>query len=204
VGQDPRESRITLDELDIRLLKAARQHPRAGTAGLSRVVGVTRATVQARLERMEGAGVIVGHGPEVDLAAAGFPVLAFVTLEIAQGRLDEVAAALAGIPEVLDAYGTTGAGDVHCRVAASSNQDLQRALIEVNRVPGVVRSTSVIALSEVVAPRTLPLLESRRRPRPSRVPAFRGTPGAGGPPGGGAGPGGRTGGLSAGGGAPRA
>ena len=33
---------------------------------------------------------------------------------------------------------------------------------------------SVIALSEVVAPRYLPLLESEERPEPSRVPVYRG------------------------------
>ncbi|MFI6977755.1 Lrp/AsnC family transcriptional regulator [Embleya sp. NPDC050154] len=173
---DLQDSRSTLDELDVRLIRAGRQHPRAGMLELSRVIGVSRATVQARLERMEAAGVITGYGPEVDLVAAGYPVLAFVTLEIAQGGLSGVATALSAVPQVLEAYGTTGIGDVHCRIAATSNQDLQQILIDINRIPEVVRSTSVIVLSEVVPMRTLPLLEAQERRRPSRVPSLRENP----------------------------
>ena len=100
------------DSLDLALLQALREHPRAGALQLSRVTGVARATVQARLDRMEKSGVITGYGPDVDLAAAGFPVRALVTLEITQGALDRVAADLEGIPGVLEAYAITGSADV--------------------------------------------------------------------------------------------
>ncbi|MCD0449969.1 Lrp/AsnC family transcriptional regulator [Actinocorallia sp. API 0066] len=170
------EEHTRLDQLDLWLLRALTEHPRAGHLELSRLTGTSRMTVQARLERLERAGVIRGYGPEVDLPAAGFPVLAFVTVQIAQGALEEVAEGLRAIPAVLEAHATTGGDDLHLRIAAASHADLQRALLEVNRVPSVVRSTSVIALTEVVPARTLPLLESVERPAPSRVPGFRVTP----------------------------
>ena len=79
--------------------------------------------------------MITGYGPDVDVAAAGFPVQAFVSLEIAQGSLDDVAAELAALPAVLEAYATTGSSDVLCRLAASSHEDLQQALLDLNRSP---------------------------------------------------------------------
>ena len=112
-------TRRTLDALDVAILAALRDAPRAGYLELSRALEVSRATVQARLERLERDGVVTGYGPDLDLAAAGFPVLAFATLEIAQGRLAEVTAAMAAIPSVVEAYATTGPGDVHCRLAAA-------------------------------------------------------------------------------------
>ena len=75
--------------------------------------------MQSRLERLERAGVVTGYGPDIDIAAAGYPVQAFVTLEIAQGSLDKLHRDLASIPGVLEAYATTGTADVLCRVAAS-------------------------------------------------------------------------------------
>jgi DNA-binding Lrp family transcriptional regulator len=177
------EQRRKLDQLDVLLIRALSENPRAGYLELSRITGVSRATVQARVQRLEESGVISGYGPDVDLAAAGYPVLAFVSLEIAQGGLGQIAEELARVPEVLDAYGVTGTSDVHCRVAAPSHQGLQDTLLRINRIPAVVRSTSVIALSQVVAPRYLPLLDSEQRPRPTRVPAYRpapSRPGAGG------------------------
>ncbi|GAA1264441.1 Lrp/AsnC ligand binding domain-containing protein [Pseudonocardia aurantiaca] len=162
-----------LDALDVDLLRALREAPRAGVLELARTLGVARGTVQARLDRMERAGIVTGYGPDVDVAAAGFPVQAFVTLEIAQGALEDVSAELTAIPAVLEAYATTGSSDVVCRLAASSHQDLQDALLDLNRSPTIARSTSVVVLSVVVPPRVLPLLESQHRAGPSRAPAYR-------------------------------
>jgi DNA-binding Lrp family transcriptional regulator len=157
-----------LDELDVALLTALEENPRVGFLELSRITGVARGTVAARLQRLEDAGVVTGYGPEIDVAAAGFGVQAFVTLEIAQGALDDVHRDLAAIPGVLEAHATTGSGDVLCRVAASSHEGLQRILVELNRSSAVVRSTSVVALSQLVPWRTLPLLESEAEPGAGR------------------------------------
>lgn len=165
-----------LDALDVDLLRALRASPRAGVLELSRTLTVARGTVQARLDRMERAGIITGYGPDIDVVAAGFPVQALVSLEIAQGALEDMAAELAALPAVIEAYATTGSSDVLCRLAASSHADLQDALLAVNRSPTVVRSTSVIVLSVVVAPRVLPLLAGTPRRGPSRAPAYRDGP----------------------------
>lgn len=164
-----------LDALDLALLTAMRQSPRAGILELSRTVKVARATVQSRLDRMERAGVITGYGPDLDVAAAGYAVQAFVTLEIAQGSLDKLHRDLSAIPGVLEAYATTGTGDVLCRVAAASNAELQQTLLQLNGSPWVTRSTSAVLLSTVVAPREMPLLASRPRASATRAPAFRAT-----------------------------
>ena len=162
-----------LDALDVDLLRALHDHPRIGVLELSRTLRVARGTVQARLDRLERSGIVTGYGPEIDVEAAGYPIQAFVTLEIAQGALADVGAELAAVPAVLEAHATTGSADVLCRVAASSHQDLQATLLALDRSPHVRRSTSVVVLSTVVAPRTLPLLAERHRDPPSRAPAYR-------------------------------
>jgi DNA-binding Lrp family transcriptional regulator len=156
-GGNVRSGRI--DELDVRLIKALAEQPRASHLELARRVGVTRATVHARLAKLTGRGVIAGFGPELDPRALGYQVEAFVTLGIAQGRLDEVAGLLRSVPQVLEAHGITGAGDVHCRVVARTHEQLQDILIQLNRSPIVARSNSVVSLSELVPYRTLPLLD---------------------------------------------
>ncbi|GAB3197158.1 Lrp/AsnC ligand binding domain-containing protein [Geodermatophilus arenarius] len=159
---------MTLDALDVAVLEALREHPRAGALELSRLLGVARATVTARVARLERSGVVTGYGPDVDVAAAGFGVQAFVTLEIAQGAIEAVRADLEAIPGVLEAHATTGSGDVLCRVGAASHEALQQVLVELNRSPSVVRSTSVVALSELVPRRTLPLLRTGAAPDAGR------------------------------------
>jgi DNA-binding Lrp family transcriptional regulator len=148
-----------IDELDIRLIRELAGHPRASHLELARRIGVTRATVHARLAKLTQRGVITGFGPDLDRRALGYDVQAFVTLGIAQGRLDDVAQVLRAVPQVLEAHGITGSGDVHCRVVARTHEQLQEILIQLNRSSSVVRSNSVISLSELVPYRTLPLLD---------------------------------------------
>lgn len=162
-----------LDTLDVALLEALRQHPRAGIQEIARIIGVARATATARLQRLEESGVVTGFGPDIDVAAAGFGVEAFVTLEIAQGALDAVHRDLEAIPGILEAHATTGSGDVLCRVAATSHEALQQTLVELNRSASVVRSTSVVALSRLVPWRTLPLLRAEAVPGAGRSPTYR-------------------------------
>lgn len=163
----------TLDEIDLALLTALTQIPRAGDLELSRHVKVARATVQSRLRRLTAAGVIADWSPTVDVAAAGFDVQAYVTLEIAQGALDQVVHDLIAIPQVLEAYGTTGTYDVLCRVATRSLPELQETLVRIDTSSPVARSTSVMVLSVLIPPRSLPVLSDADPARSSRAPAYK-------------------------------
>jgi DNA-binding Lrp family transcriptional regulator len=153
------EARV--DDLDATLIRLFAAEPRVGVLEASRRLGVARGTVQARLHRLTEAGVIAGWGPELDPEALGYPVTAFLTLEIKQGAGHEtVAQHLATIPEVLEAFTITGAGDMWCRVVARSNNDLQRVIDAVLSDSGIVRSSTVIALATQVPYRVLPLLDA--------------------------------------------
>jgi DNA-binding Lrp family transcriptional regulator len=148
-----------MDDLDARLIALLAAEPRIGVLEASRRLRVARGTVQARLDRLVARGVIRGFGPEIDPAALGYKVTAFATLEIRQAPGEQVAAWLAHIPEVLEAYTITGPGDLLCRIVARDNADLQRVIDTVVNVAGVIRASTVIALSTRVPHRVLPLVE---------------------------------------------
>ena len=149
-----------MDDLDATLIHLFADEPRIGVLEASRRLGVARGTVQARLDKLARAGVITGWGPDLDPAALGYPVTAFLTLEIRQlAGHGTIAEHLAAIPEVLEAYTITGAGDMWCRVVARSNADLQRVIDQVLSYGGIVRSSTVIALATQITHRVLPLLD---------------------------------------------
>jgi DNA-binding Lrp family transcriptional regulator len=150
-----------IDQLDAALIELLVAEPRVGVLEASRRLGVARATAQARLDRLQDRGVITGYGPDVDPAALGYEVTAFITLEIRQvGGHDPVAERLAGIPEVLEVHTITGPGDMLCRVVARSNADLQRVLDAIVSTEGVVRSATVISLATQVPYRILDLVRA--------------------------------------------
>ncbi len=156
---------MTIDSLDGRLITLLTEQPQIGVLGASRALGVARGTVQARLDRLVDRGVVTTMAPRVDPAALGFPVTAFCTLEIRQGRgHDPVVTHLSGIPEVLEAHTITGSGDVWIRVVARDNTDLQRVIDRVVDEGHVVRASTVIALASQIGYRTLPLVQAATTP----------------------------------------
>jgi len=157
-GPVPADDARVIDELDARLLAELDAAPRVGVLELSRRLGVARATVQARLERLSARGVIAGFAPTLDPAALGFGITAFATLEIRQGRGAAVLGHLNGIAEVLEVHTITGQGDMLCRVVARSNADLQRVLDRLTESADIVRSSTVIALTNPITHRVLPLV----------------------------------------------
>lgn len=134
------------DDLDARLIGLLRATPNLPVVEMARRLDVARGTVQARLDRLIRSGVIIGFGPDVDAAAAGFGVLAFTTLEIAQGSDAQILAGLATIAEVLEVHAVTGPGDLHLRVVARSNEHLHALLQRILELPGIMRTQTQLAL----------------------------------------------------------
>src|SRR6476620_2823978 len=142
----------SLDATDARIVGLFAREPRIGVLEASRRLGVARGTVQARLDRLERTGVITSSAPTLDPEALGFPVVAFATLEIAQGNGHAaVVEHLTAIPEVLEAHTITGAGDVLVRVVARTHADLQRVINSIVDGHNVLRSSTVIATQTQIA-----------------------------------------------------
>ena len=158
---------MPIDQLDARLIAALRKSPRVGLLEIARQLGVARGTVQARLAKLEGRGVITGHGPEVDPVAMGYAISAFILIELAQGELEAAVAVMESIPELLEADAISGPQDLICRVVARDTEHLQEIVNQITATPAIRRCTSYIVLTRQVPPRTTPLIEAAAQPLPS-------------------------------------
>lgn len=136
-----------LDQTDLRLLAAMRSAPHASVTELAATVGIARGTLYSRLDRLRAEGVVTGHGPDIDAARAGLGVLAFTTLEIAQGSHDATTTALAALAEVTEIHTVTGPGDLLLRIVARSNDHLHDVLQRIAAIDTVGRSQTQLALS---------------------------------------------------------
>jgi DNA-binding Lrp family transcriptional regulator len=147
-----------VDQLDARLIGLLRDEPRIGIMEVARRLEVARGTVQARLAKLTERGVIRGFGPELDTHRMGYPLMAFVFLQITQGRLDEAVRVLEDVPEVLEATATSGPSDLLCRIVARDTEHLQEIVNRLLSNNAIRRSTSYIALSQPIPFRTAPLV----------------------------------------------
>ncbi len=147
-----------IDDLDRRMIDLFAGEPRIGILEMSRRLGVARGTVQSRLDKLMDAGVITGFGPDIELAAIGYGVVGFTTIEVAQGRTEEVIAHLGTIPHVLEAHSIAGQGDLLVRLGAHSNEELMQVLQTILTSPAVDRASTAIALANHIPYRTGPLV----------------------------------------------
>ncbi|WP_245951168.1 Lrp/AsnC family transcriptional regulator [Phytoactinopolyspora halophila] len=157
------EEASMIDPLDARIIELFTHEPRVGVLEASRRLGVARATVQSRLDKLTASGVIRSFAPTIDPHALGYQITAFAFLDIRQGARESVATHLDRIPEVLEVHTITGQADLVCRIVARDNDDLQRVIDDLVGDADIVRTSTVIALSTVVGPRVLPLIRSSGR-----------------------------------------
>ncbi|NEK85988.1 Lrp/AsnC family transcriptional regulator [Blastococcus saxobsidens] len=153
-----------VDATDARLLLALTQDPRASVMALSQRLGLARNTVQARLARLESNGVLAPHDHRVRPEALGYRLGAYMSVQVAQRGLAEVSDALAGIPEVLEVTGLSGATDLLVHVVATDADHLWRVTEAVLGIPGVQRVDTALAMRRFVDRRVAPLLRRTAGP----------------------------------------
>lgn len=152
----PTDERI--DATDARLLLALSEQPRASVVALAERTGLSRNTVQARLARLEQHGMLGSFEHRISPRILGYPLSAFVMIQVTQRQLDDVAAALADIPEVIQVQGVSGSTDLVAQVVASDGDDLYRVAGRILAVPGVERTNTAMVMRDLVDYRIAPLL----------------------------------------------
>ncbi|WP_277068873.1 Lrp/AsnC family transcriptional regulator [Saccharomonospora viridis] len=146
-----------VDEVDAKLLLELTRHPRATTLALADRVGISRNTAQSRLTRLEGS-TLDSFERRIPPASLGYPLTAFITAQVTQRRLDEVAEALAEIPEVLEVHGISGPVDLLIHVVARDADDLYRIAGRILAIPGIERTNTSLVMRRLVDYRITPLL----------------------------------------------
>jgi DNA-binding Lrp family transcriptional regulator len=147
-----------LDPIDARILLFLGEQPRATTIAIAEHVGISRNTAQSRLARLEKSGALNSFEHRVAPQALGYPLTAFVTTQVTQRRLNEVAKALAGIPEVIEVQGISGPVDLLVHVVAADDEDLYRIAGQILAIPGVERTNTSLVMRRLVDYRIAPLL----------------------------------------------
>lgn len=150
-----------LDATDARLLIALAERPEATVVALAAQLGLARNTVHSRLTRLTEDGLLDSFERRVRPRTLGYPLMAYVTAQVTQRRLGEVAVALAAIPEVLEATGISGQTDLMIRVVAADADDLYRIAGQILAIDGIERTDTSLAMRELVSYRITPLLRRR-------------------------------------------
>ena len=143
-----------LDQTNVRLLGELNANPRITMSALGRRVGMSAPAVTERVQRLERAGVILGYRLEVDPAALGLPVTAFVRIRPAPGQLPKIAELARQLSQVSECYRITGEDCFLVKVHAATVPQLEELL---DQFLSYGQTVSSIVVSTPVPPRPLTL-----------------------------------------------
>lgn len=131
---------------DGQLLTLLREDARASTSALARRLGVSRTTVQSRIERLEQSGVIAGYTVRLGALLAQQQVKAQVSITVLPKKMPTVVKALQAIAEVRALHSVSGVHDLVAMVAADGVAAMDELTDAIGALDGVERTTTAIIL----------------------------------------------------------
>lgn len=135
-----------LNDLDKRLLALLSRNARQSTSELSRILNVSRSTVQGRIKRLEQTGIITGYTTKFGKDFEKQLVTAQVQIKLFQKLTAATVKALRQMPQVKELYAVSGDYDMIAIVRAESMEELSQLLDAIGLLQGIERTNSSVIL----------------------------------------------------------
>ncbi|MCY3623227.1 MAG: Lrp/AsnC family transcriptional regulator [Gammaproteobacteria bacterium] len=141
---------VKVDSLDSRLIALLGENSRTATSEISRHLGVSRSTVQSRMDRLIRDGLIERFTVELGTEYESRRVKAHVLIKVNQAQTGVAHAGLRRIAQVTAIYAISGEYDMIAVIAAESTVELNRLLDEVASLDGITRTNSSVVLETIL------------------------------------------------------
>lgn len=150
--------RNNLDDVDLKILDIITQNARIPFKDVAKEVGVSRAAVHQRVNRMIDLNVIIGSGYHINPNKVEFKTCSYIGIFLDKGGLfSEVVEKLKLIPEIVECHYTTGSYAIFIKVYAKDNEHLKKVLSgRIQKIPGIASTETFISLEESFK-RTIPV-----------------------------------------------
>lgn len=136
-----------MQSLDDKLIRLLRHNARRSISDLAIEVGTSRATVRARIDKLERSGRIIGYTVVLPADVTGSAVRGIMMVEI-EGRVtDRVIAALQAFAEISAIHTTNGRWDLIVELGADNLADFDTVLRKIRLVPGITSSETSLLLA---------------------------------------------------------
>lgn len=142
--------RNNLDQIDLHILDIITKNARIPFKDVAAEVGVSRAAVHQRVNRMIEMDVITGSGYHIDPKKVDYKTCTYVGIFLEKGGFyDDVAKMLQAIPEIVECHYTTGSYAIWLKVYARDNEHLKEILSDkVQKISGISSTETFISLEE--------------------------------------------------------
>ena len=141
------DSAASLDDLDNRLIAQLRSDGRLAVAKLAIRLGVSRATVAARMDRLEQSGAIAGYTVVLRSQTRAQAVQAVTMIAVDGKHAEVVIRRLMGFPEIRGLYTTNGRWDIVAEIESETLGAFDDLLRQVREIDGIANTETNILLA---------------------------------------------------------
>lgn len=136
-----------MDDTDTGLLSELRRDGRASLSDLATRLGLSRATVRIRIERLQQRGDIAGFTVVTRADAGPAPVRGLMLIGIEGRGAERIMARLSGFAAVTAVHSTNGKWDLIADLAAQTLEELDSVMFRIREIDGVMQSETNLILS---------------------------------------------------------
>jgi Lrp/AsnC family transcriptional regulator, leucine-responsive regulatory protein len=152
---------MQLLDTDRRILRILQEDARLSNQALAERVGMSASACWRRVKALEDAGLILRYPALLDPDKAGLAFNAIVHVALTRhdaGHVDTFVQAIAGRPDVVECYATTGEADYHLRVICADKDEYNRFLEQfLFRLPGIAHVRTNLVLRNIKLNGPLPV-----------------------------------------------
>ena len=135
-----------LDDTDQQIIAELRRDGRASLSDLAARLGLARATVRVRMERLQARGEIIGFTVLTRSDVSATPVRGLMMIAIEGRGTERIIARLTGMPEVVAVHSTNGRWDLLAELRAATLAELADVLERVRLIKGIGATETSIHL----------------------------------------------------------
>ena len=141
---------INIDTLDQKLIAILRSNSRTSVVALAQQLGVSRATVQNRLSRLEKSGVIINYTVNLKAGSDINPIRAFMSIAVEGKKAAAVIKTLRGYPSIVALHHTNGRWDIIAEIRTDTLESFNALLGDVRLIDGVSSTETSLLLDSIV------------------------------------------------------
>jgi DNA-binding Lrp family transcriptional regulator len=140
---------MEMNETDLKILHGLLEDARFSSRQIAKKVGVSVGTVLSRIKKMENDGIIKGYSAVLDHEKLGFELTVVTEITVSKGRLVEMEAEIAKIPNVCSVYDVTGLTDAIIVAKFKGREDLGQFTKRLLALPYIERTNTHVVLTTV-------------------------------------------------------
>ncbi len=141
-----------IDNLDREIMRILTEDARIAYTEIAKKLIVSPGTIHVRMKKLEELGIVKGSHLEVNPEKLGFDLSAFLGVHLSNGSIYEaVVVDLKAIPEVVEAYYTTGTYSIFVKIYCRNTKHLYDVLNhKIQGIKGVQGTETLICLEESI------------------------------------------------------